>query len=178
MNIANIQLSHPKFRQYTLSQIEDVVDTNDKKRFTITALETPEGPKDFIRANQGHSIKTIQIEMTPITSAAEYPTIIHGTNHTAWQAILQDPKGLQRMKRNHIHFATGLLGEEGVISGMRYSCNVLVYLDLEKCLRERMKFFKSENGVVLTEGVDGEGYIPKEYFEKVVSSKGEKLWPL
>jgi 2'-phosphotransferase len=55
---------------------------------------------------------------------------------------------------------------------------VLVYLDLEKCLREGMKFFKSENGVVLTEGVDGEGYIPKEYFEKVVSTKGEKLWPL
>ena len=161
-----------------MSQIKDVVDANDKKRFTITALETPDGPKEFIRANQGHSIKSIQVEMTPILSATDYPTIIHGTNTTAWQAIANDPKGLQRMKRNHIHFATGLLGEDGVISGMRYSCTVLVYLDLEKCLEDGIKFFKSENGVVLTEGFNGEGYIPKEYFRKVVTTKGEKLWPV
>ena len=168
----------PKFRQYTFSQIKEVVDTNDKKRFTITALETPDGPKDFIRANQGHSIKTIEVEMMPITSASEYPTIIHGTNLKAWELISEDPKGLQRMKRNHIHFATGLLGEDGVISGMRHSCTVLVYLDLEKCLKDGIMFFKSENGVVLTEGVNGEGYIPREYFRKVVTTKKDQLWPL
>jgi len=72
------------------------------------------------------------------------------------------------MKRNHIHFATGLLGEEGVISGMRHSCNVLIYIDLEKALKDGVKFFKSENGVVLTEGVNGEGYLPNDYFKKVV----------
>jgi len=72
----------------------------------------------------------------------------------------------------------GFLGEDGVISGMRYSCMVLVYLDLEKCLEDGIKFFKSENGVVLTKGLNGEGYILKEYFRKVVTTKGEKLWPL
>lgn len=116
--------------------------------------------------------------MTPLLSSSDYPNIIHGTNHTAWQLISKDPKGLQRMKRNHIHFATGLLGEDGVISGMRGSCTVLVYVDFEKCLRDGIKFFRSENGVVLTEGVGGEGYIPKEYFRKVVTTKGEHLWPL
>ena len=169
-------MTHPKFRQYSESQIREVVDTNDKKRFTIASFETAEGPKDFIRANQGHSIKTIQVEMEPVTSAAEYPNIIHGTNTAAWALISKDPKGISRMKRNHIHFATGLLGEDGVISGMRYSCTVLIYLDLDKALKDGVTFFKSENGVVLTEGVNGEGYIPKEYFKKVVTTKGEILW--
>ena len=119
------------------------------------------------------------IDMDPITSAEEYPTVIHGTNFSAWKLIAKDPKGLSKMKRNHIHFATGLLGEEGVISGMRYSCTVLIYLDFEKALKEGVQFFKSENGVVLTEGVKGEGYLPKEYFSKVVTKNGgDVLWPL
>jgi 2'-phosphotransferase len=86
--------------------------------------------------------------MQPITSIADYPNIIHGTNTSAWDLILKDPKGLSRMNRNHIHFATGLLGEDGVISGMRYSCTILIYLDLEKALKDGVTFFKSENGVV------------------------------
>jgi 2'-phosphotransferase len=115
--------------------------------------------------------------MQPITSADEYPNIIHGTNASAWALISKDPKGLSRMNRNHIHFATGLLGEDGVISGMRYSCTVLIYLDLEKALKDGVTFFKSDNGVVLTEGVNGEGHIPTDYFIKVVTTKGEILWP-
>lgn len=177
-NLLTYKLKHPKFRQYTLAQIHEVVDTNDKQRFSIASLETPSGPKDFIRANQGHSIKSIQIEMEPILSADEYPTIIHGTNDKAWSLIANDPKGLRRMTRNHIHFASGLLGEEGVISGMRYSCTVLVYLDLEKALKDGVLFFKSANGVVLTDGINGEGYLPKEYFKKAVTIKGKVLWPL
>lgn len=171
-------MSLPKFRQYTLTQIREVVDTNDKQRFTIASLETPDGPKDFIRANQGHSIKAIQVEMTPITSAKEYPTVIHGTNSKAWTLIAKDPNGLNRMNRNHIHFASGLLGEDGVISGMRHSCTHLIYVDMEKALNAGVKFFKSENGVVLTGGVKDEGRLPKEYFTKVVTTKGEVLWPL
>jgi 2'-phosphotransferase len=115
--------------------------------------------------------------MLSITSAVDYPTIVHGTNNKAWALIARDPNGLSRMNRNHIHFATGLLGEEGVISGMRHNCAVLIYIDLEKALGAGVKFFKSENGVVLTEGLNDEGYLPKEYFSKVVTTKGEVLWP-
>ena len=116
--------------------------------------------------------------METITSASDYPTIIHGTHRKAWALISQDPKGLNRMKRNHIHFATGMIGEKGVISGMRFTCSVLIFVDLEKALADGIKFFKSENGVVLTEGENGEGFLSKEYFKKVVTNKGEVLWPL
>jgi 2'-phosphotransferase len=50
-------------------------------------------------------------------------------------------------------------------------------LDFAKALKDGVEFFKSENGVVLTEGVNGEGYLPKEYFSKVVTKSGEVLWP-
>ena len=80
------------------------------------------------------------------------------------------------MGRNHIHFATGLLGEEGVISGMRMTATVLIYIDLEKALKDGILFFRSENGVVLTEGLNNEGYLPKDYFLKVVTKKGDVLW--
>lgn len=64
-----------------------------------------------------------------------------------------------------------------MISGMRHSCTVLIYLDMAKALGAGIKFFKSDNGVVLTEGLDG--HLPKEYFLKVVArKKGDTLWPL
>jgi hypothetical protein len=80
-------------------------------------------------------------------------------------------QGLKRMNRNHIHFATGLPEEDGVISGMRGSANILIYLDVEKALKGGMKLYMSENRVILTEGFDGS--IPPEYFDRVL----KLAWP-
>jgi len=44
----------------------------------------------------------------------------------------------------------------------------LIYIDLEKALEDGVKFFKSENAIVLTDGVNGEGYLPNDYFKNVV----------
>jgi 2'-phosphotransferase len=159
-----------------VEEIREVVDTNDKKRFTIKEFETSEGVREFIRANQGHSVKSVKVDMEKIVSVEGYPTIIHGTNAQAWNLISKDPRGLSRMNRNHIHFATGLLGQDGVISGMRQSCTVLIYVNLQQALDSGVEFFKSENGVVLTAGVDNKGYLPKEFFKRVVTNKGNVLW--
>ena len=77
------------------------------------------------------------------------------------------------MTRNHIHFAKGLPGEDGVISGMRSSCDVLIYMDAKKCLDSDIPFFESANGVLLSPGNE-KGQIPLEMVEKVVV-KGLKL---
>ena len=61
---------------------------------------------------------------------------------------------------------------------MRHSCTHFIYIDFNKAWKDGVKFFKSENGVVLTDGVKGEGHLPKEYFSKVVARNGEVLWPL
>ena len=39
-----------------------------------------------------------------------------------------------KMNRNHIHCAPGEPGEDGVISGMRRTCQVYVYIDLQAAL--------------------------------------------
>ncbi|KAH0980465.1 hypothetical protein GBA52_007642 [Prunus armeniaca] len=53
--------------------------------------------------------------------------------------------------------------------GMRRDVNVLIYLDVRKALEEGMKFYISENKVILTEGFDG--VVPVKYFKKIES------WP-
>ena len=66
------------------------------------------------------------------------------------------------MARNHVHFASGPTLDEvsggasgdKVISGMRRDAQILIYVDIKKALEDGMKWFKSENGVILTEGVE------------------------
>ncbi|CAG8570111.1 14719_t:CDS:2, partial [Cetraspora pellucida] len=117
----------PKFKGTTFDDIEFVVDNNDKKRFTLTQ-ETYDGVSSWwIRANQGHSI-----ELEEITDPLQFPEIIHGTYLRNWKNI--ESQGLSRMQRNHIHFATGLFGDEGVTSGMRKTCDLFIYIDTPKAM--------------------------------------------
>lgn len=157
-----------------------------------TTIEESDNPADYlIRANQGHSIK-LDTEglLTPITQeAGNIPAaVIHGTDERAWTLILKGG-GLRRMGRNHIHFASGLpagftpflsdstagsTGDEReaapVISGMRKNSSVLVYVDINAALAAGIKFFLSENGVILTEG-DEKGLLSYEFFKRVESRK-------
>ncbi|KAF9586580.1 tRNA 2'-phosphotransferase 1 [Lunasporangiospora selenospora] len=81
------------------------------------------------------------------------------------------------MNRNHIHMAVGLPGENGVISGMRGSCNMYIYIDTEKAFQDEIKFYRSSNNVILSDGKNGDGIIPPLYFQKVVKSSGEVIYP-
>lgn len=157
---------------------------------SLSNIPEPEDPADYlIRANQGHSIK-VDTEglLIPITQeAGNIPeTVVHGTDDRAWSLILKSG-GLRRMGRNHIHFASGLptgfkaldsstdptTGEKEsapVISGMRKNSSILIYIDINAALAAGIKFFVSENGVILTEGND-EGFLSYEFFKRVESRK-------
>lgn len=54
------------------------------------------------------------------------------------------------MSRNHIHFAPGLPQEDGVISGMRKSCDVYIYIDMVQAIKDGIDFYISSNNVILT----------------------------
>ncbi|GJC86532.1 tRNA 2'-phosphotransferase 1 [Colletotrichum liriopes] len=166
--------------QVAFSDIQAAVTTSDKQRFALkpnaatnpSLDETSTEPSHWlIRANQGHSIKLDSASLlTPVTlEAGNVPeVVVHGTYFAFWKAI-EESGGLKRMGRNHVHFATGLPGDEkGVVSGMRKDAEVLVYVDVERALREEegMKWWVSENGVVLTEG-DEEGRVPTRLFREV-----------
>merc|ERR1711934_895831 len=79
-----------------------------------------------------------------------------------WEAIRDG--GLNRMGRQHIHFA---LGEKGQVkSGMRGTCDLLIYIDLAAALADGIEFLVSANGVMLSPGVDG--VIAPCYFRRCV----------
>ncbi|KAL1921301.1 uncharacterized protein VTP21DRAFT_11017 [Calcarisporiella thermophila] len=160
-------LQHPRFKRYTLAKIQEVVDNNDKKRFLLAE----ENGEWYIRANQGHSLIVEDLELTKINSPDDIPVVVHGTYLRNWESIAK--KGLLKMNRNHIHFAPGLAGEDGVISGMRKSAEVFIYIDAKKAMADGIEFFRSANGVILTEGQDG--VLKTKYFEKVVQRNGAKL---
>ena len=158
-------LRHQRFTGFTVTDVEEVVRDNDKQRFAITVGD---GGKLLIRANQGHSISNVTVEMEEIVSADEVTKVIHGTNLKAWNEIQKT--GLSRMKRNHIHFAAGEPGSEGVISGMRACAQVCIYIDLHKAMEDGIKFFRSANNVILSPG-DESGVIMPKYFKQVKNVK-------
>merc|ERR1719221_1948185 len=100
----------------------------------------------MIRANQGHSMEGITPDLEPL-NLKEIPLAVHGTYSEAWEMIKE--KGISKMQRNHIHLAKDLPGSSGVISGMRAKCQVLIWVDLVKADSDGIRFFQSENGVIL-----------------------------
>eukprot|EP01111_Echinosteliopsis_oligospora_P018513 TRINITY_DN8540_c0_g1_i1.p1 TRINITY_DN8540_c0_g1~~TRINITY_DN8540_c0_g1_i1.p1 ORF type:complete len:262 (-),score=80.06 TRINITY_DN8540_c0_g1_i1:14-799(-) len=159
-------LSHPESvsNGYTLEQVKEAVACNDKQRYS---LKDDEGIL-YIKANQGHSIKVDDLELKKISKEEVPPNVIHGTYRKYWKSI-EETGGLSKMKRNHIHLATGEYKDSGVISGMRGTCDLLVYIDTLSAILDGIEFYLSPNGVVLTEGVNG--ILPIKYFAQVLNSR-------
>ncbi|KAM0915036.1 hypothetical protein ACQ4PT_011078 [Festuca glaucescens] len=152
-------------KSHTVDEIREAVRRDNKQRFSL--LE--EDGELLIRANQGHTVTTVTSEslLKPIVSADEVSVCVHGTYRKNLDSILQS--GLKRMARLHVHFSSGLPSDGEVISGMRRSANILIYLDVNKAMQDGMKLYISDNKVILTEGFDG--VIPVKYFEKI------ETWP-
>ncbi|EGO57664.1 hypothetical protein NEUTE1DRAFT_62747 [Neurospora tetrasperma FGSC 2508] len=173
----------------TFPEILKAVKESDKQRFAIKLApgkEDNEGSEEagdwLIRANQGHSIKLESEGLLRrlVLGGGTIPipeTVVHGTYFAFWDKIIQSG-GLKPMGRNHVHFSTGLPEdtERGVISGMRSDAEVLVFVDVERSIRDAeaegdkegkgIKWWMSDNGVVLTGG-DKDGLVPLKYFKEV-----------
>jgi 2'-phosphotransferase len=191
LNLSDV-LANRKFRsmKVTFAEVKDVVAADEKQRYSMVSKEDADAssdkPADFlIRANQGHSVK-MEDEglLKPVTKDNMPASAVHGTTHAAWSLIVASG-GLKAMGRNHVHFASGLpagfksVVEDGesagdaapVISGMRKTSTILVFLDLAKAMDAGLVFGMSDNGVVLTEG-NKEGLVPLEFFQRVEDRTG------
>jgi len=163
----DVVLGHRNFRGVSLEVIRSVVENNDKKRFTLVFSD--ETMKWKIKANQGHTLKVDALELQPLSDSdikTNYANIIHGTNLKSWDSI-KSSGGLSRMARNHIHLSPGEPGDEKVVSGMRASSNVWIYVDAIAAINDGFQFFLSPNNVILTPGDKG-GFLPLKYLQKVV----------
>ena len=132
----------------TISDLKWIVNNNDKKRFAFNSDET------MIRAAQGHSIN-VNLKMKQILP----PDILyHGTTITNSQEIAKS--GLLKMGRNHVHLSDEKSTAYSV--GLRYAKYInkiwIIEVDAKRMNADGYKFFKSENGVYLTD------HVPSEYF--------------
>lgn len=168
-------LQHKSLRgRCGVGDIEHIVTHNDKQRFCLR--KHPQSGQLQIRANQGHSIDVVtDLEVSAIESSTDAPVVIHGTYYRNWRKIKLE--GLSRMSRQHIHFSPGERGDANVISGMRSSCQILIYIDVNKALADGIKFYKSYNNVILSPG-DSSGYITTQYFAKVIDVSTGEVLPL
>lgn len=147
-----------QFEGITLSDITSIV-TNDKKsRFSLIIKDGV----NYIRANQGHSFEINKlINQYELLEEIIEPIVpcFHGTYNTCIDSIQKN--GLNIMSRGYIHFTNNLHAK----SGIRYDVNVLVYINMEKAMKDGIKFYKSSNNVILSNGIDGT--IGSQYFEKI-----------
>jgi len=124
-------------RQLTLALIEEVVKTNDKKRFSLSA----DGFR--IRAVQGHSSATVQLSLAP----KEPPEwLYHGTATRFLASILA--QGLVPGSRHHVHLSVDKKTAEAV--GKRYGKPIVLHIPALQMHQQGFVFGQAENGVWLT----------------------------
>ena len=123
----------------TLEQLEEVVATNDKKRFEFSE----DGKR--IRASQGHSVE-VDLAYEPATPPA---VLYHGTAGRNLNSIFAD--GLVKGKRHHVHLSVETETAKKV--GARYGKPVILVIEAERMHADGMEFFVSTNNVWLTDRV-------------------------
>ncbi len=126
--------------RFTIEDLEVVVATCDKQRFIFN--ET----KSMIRANQGHSLKNIDLELQN-NAPPEY--LYHGTVNKFMSAIKE--KGLLKMNRQHVHLSKDR--ETALKVGNRRGQAIILSVRSNKMHQDGYEFYKSENGVWLTDNV-------------------------
>lgn len=151
----------------TAEDVQVAVQSNDKKRFETKM----EADKVLIRAVQGHSMKTVDDDSLLKRLNADDPNLpkvcVHGTYRRNVDSIQRNGLlvGGGVSQRNHVHFAPYEPHDGRVISGMRYNCEVAIYIDLPTAIREGVPFFQSANEVILSPGINGT--VPAKYISKV-----------
>jgi putative RNA 2'-phosphotransferase len=123
-------------------QLDEVVRTNDKKRFAIDDAGVR------IRANQGHSTP-VDLQLQPVEPPA---VLYHGTaekNLTVIQAF-----GLLKTKRHHVHLSLDMATARKV--GQRHGEPVIFAIDSATMAARGHLFYCSVNGVWLTDHVPAE----------------------
>lgn len=138
---ANVEELMNKFGMPPLSMeiLEQVVETNDKKRFAFNDDMTK------IRANQGHSVN-IDLALQPQIPPA---LLFHGTASKSLHSIKN--QGLMKGSRQHVHLSLDEMTAKKV--GNRHGAPVILKVKTEDMIAANYKFYISDNGVWLTEHV-------------------------
>ncbi|WP_298608372.1 RNA 2'-phosphotransferase [uncultured Thiothrix sp.] len=124
----------------TRAELDEIVLTNDKQRYSFSV----DGKQ--IRANQGHSLKTIELGLEPM----QPPEVLyHGTASRFVHSILK--QGLKAQSRQHVHLSKDT--ETATKVGMRHGMPIILLVDAQQMQADGYLFYCSANHVWLTEKV-------------------------
>ncbi len=119
--------------------LEEIVFTNDKKRFSF------KDDLSKIRANQGHSVA---IDLA-LTATVPPEKLYHGTVAQFMEVIKVN--GLQKMSRQHVHLSTNIDTAKKV--GARRGKPVILTVNTIAMQQQGFLFYIADNGVWLTDNV-------------------------
>ncbi|MDX6019300.1 RNA 2'-phosphotransferase [Scandinavium sp. V105_16] len=127
---------------YTLDNnlLRNIVDSSDKKRFTIS----DDGLR--IRAAQGHS--TLQVNIA-YTEKKPPDILYHGTASRFISAIRE--QGLIPLSRQYVHLSSD--EDTAIQVGQRHGKPVVLKIKALNMYEQGFKFFQADNGVWLTDTV-------------------------
>ncbi|PSB03330.1 RNA 2'-phosphotransferase [Merismopedia glauca] len=131
----------------TRIQLQQVVDQNDKKRFSFD----PTG--NLIRANQGH---TTEVDLQ-LLAAIPPDVLYHGTSNQSVPSILQT--GLSKMSRHHVHLSADIQTAKNV--GKRRGRPVVFAVNSKAMHQDEYIFYRSDNGVWLVD------FVPVQYLQQL-----------
>lgn len=141
-----IERSNAVGTQFDREDLQHVVETNDKKRFSISA----DGQR--IRAAQGHSVN-VELGLLPQEPP---PVLYHGTATHFVCSILSE--GLKPQDRQHVHLSIDEASARRV--GRRHGKPVILKIEALRMHTKGFKFFLADNGVWLTDRVPPEFLAP------------------
>ena len=129
----------------TRDELEEIVRTNDKQRFSFDAHGT------MIRANQGHSV-SIDLQLKKTMP----PEILyHGTSSDNCKKIIKSKK-IDKMRRHHVHLYDNIK-DATQVGSQRSGKVALIQIHAKQMWKAGFKFYRSKNGVWLTD------YVPLKY---------------
>ncbi|HYE71760.1 MAG TPA: RNA 2'-phosphotransferase [Blastocatellia bacterium] len=123
----------------TREELEQVVSNNEKKRFAFS------DDGRLIRANQGHSVE-VELGYTPQTPPE---VLYHGTVEKFLPSIKE--QGLIKGQRHHVHLSPDR--ETAIKVGQRRGKPIVIEVDAARMHADGVIFYRSENGVWLTDHV-------------------------
>ena len=134
----------------TIEKLNDIVETNDKKRFAFNEDHTK------IRASQGHSFY-----VDTLKESIPDDILYHGTAKRFLDSILEF--GLKPMSREYVHLSKDIKTALNV--GIRHAKTkdnvVLLEIDTNEMLKDGYKFYISENEVW------GTKLVPPKYIKVI-----------
>lgn len=130
-----------------IEKLKSIVDTDNKQRYSFKE------DYKYIRANQGHSIKNLDMHYKEVTPPE---SLYHGTSEKSLNDIIKSGE-LKPMSRQLVHLSKDIETAKNV--GSRHGKVVVLKIKCQEMIKDKIKFYQSENGVYLVEKVES------KYFE-------------